>query len=449
MNEGIGRKNAEKMKQPLISAGGIATSQSPAFTLPMRYMLLGIVGFGLFAIDLVTQAHTLAVGSPGLPALVALTHLLVLGSLLSFVIGAVYQLSTVAFLVPVRVVPLAKVNFWLYLVSFIGLWVTMQNWIQFGFILFGSLMVLAVSLYSLIILWSLATTKVRGAMTWFIASAHIYLLLAITFALLLAFADGGIAPVLVPLIDRLVATHILFAVGGFFTFLIIGFSFKLLPMFTLSHGFSTWREQVTHGCMHAGIWLIVAGLWIVVPELTWLGVVFGLIGFVNHMLYLRGIFQKRMRKRIELPMKSVFASIGFGVLGFILLFVQLVWIRQRAVLETFVLFYLLGFITLTVMSFSFKIVPFLIWSERYGSRIGKEKVPLMGELLPLARTRKVYGGYITGVLVTSLSLAWRFVPLVQVGSVLTALSLLIYCIELVYVIRPKQVAVELRHKWQD
>ncbi|WP_029422916.1 hypothetical protein [Alicyclobacillus macrosporangiidus] len=96
---------------PAGGPGGVVTSQSPPFTVPMRYMLLGMAGFVLFAFDLAAQSIHLSGGGALLPAVIALTHLLTLGSLLSFIMGAVYQLATVAFLIPIASERSARLNF--------------------------------------------------------------------------------------------------------------------------------------------------------------------------------------------------------------------------------------------------------------------------------------------------------------------------------------------------
>ena len=425
-------------------AGGIRTSQSPPFTLPMRYMMLGILCFGFFAIDLVIQSGALA-HDPTQPSVVALTHLLTLGALLAFVMGAVYQLATVAFLIPVVAVRLARWNFWLYLIALMGLWWSMQTWSGPGLVLFGSSMALAIFVYCGIVLTSLARTKVRGPIVWFVASAHSYLALAITAGIFLVLTDAGVTNGLNAVLNPLLATHIVLAAGGFFTFLLVGFSIKLLPMFTLSHGFPIWREKWTFFLLHAAVWLLIAGVWSGAAPLLWLGALAGALAFANHLAYAARIVKQRMRKTVEPPIRFVIVAASAGLAGLFALLAQVVVWHALIALESTVLFYIWGCVTLTVMAYTYKIVPFLIWSERYGHQAGtsKKKTPMMADLLPLRYSQPVFWGYAAGVCVTSFSLAGQFTGGVITGSALVATAILVYCAEIWYVIDPRKVANEL------
>ncbi len=432
------------------TAGGIRTNQSPPFTLPMRYMILGILCFGLFAVDLAVQSGALA-QDPTQPAVVALTHLLTLGALLAFVMGAVYQLATVAFLIPVAVVRLARWNFWLYLLSLAGLWWSMQTWFGPGLLVFGSAMALAVYVYCGIILVSIAKTAVRGPIVWFVASAHSYLALAVTAGIFLVLTDAGVTNGLNDVMNPLLATHITLAAGGFFTFLLMGFSIKLLPMFTLSHGYPTWREKWTFFLLHAAVWMIIAGAWSGAAPLLWFGALVGALGFANHLAYAAAIIKHRMRKTVEPPIRFVITAAAAGFAGLLALLVEAATWRDMAALESIILFYIWGCVTLTVMAYTYKIIPFLVWSERYGHRAGsnKVKVPMMADLLPLRYSRPVFWGYSAGVIITSFCLAGQFAWGVMAGCLLVSLSILSFSAEIWYVIDPRKVAGELRPRVGD
>ncbi len=427
-----------------VAAGGLRTSQSPPFTLPIRYMLLGILSYILFAVDLLTQIGAIRTNDPGAASVVALTHALTLGALLAFVMGAVYQLSTVAFLIPVRAQRAARWNFWLYLVAFLGLWHAMQTWSSSGFLVFGSLAALAIWIYCGIVLWSLTRSKVPGPMRWFVVSAHSYLTAAVAIAILLVLTDGNVTTGLNPWMDSLIATHIILAVGGFFSFLLIGFSFKLFPMFTLSHGYAAWREKWTFGLAHLAILGLLAGVWLHVGLIEIAGALCGAGALANHLWYLRSVVKKRMRKVIEPPMMGVIAASALGMTA-LLAFILLIAFRQaQAQVQSVVSFYLWGCVTMTVMSYTYKIIPFLVWSERYGPRSGKEKVPLMSQLLPLRYSIPVFFAFAAGVVVTSAAVPLRASSAVALGCILVSVALIAFAVEVLYVINLRKVWGEFR-----
>lgn len=419
--------------------GGIVSAQSPPFELPIRYMLLGIFGFVVYAVDLVAQSLNLAAGEPSLPSVVALTHLLTLGSLLAFVMGAVYQLSTVAFLIPIRMLRWARFNFWLYAVSITGLIASMATWWSSGLILFGTLATVSVCLYASIMIASLCKTNIKGAMLNFVTAAHVYLILAILVAWLLVLATRVTALDM----PQLLATHILLAVGGFFTFLIMGLTFKLLPMFTLSHGFSTAREKWTLACCHGALWSALCGVW-TWRVLFWLAAVLAVAAFVNQLFHIRGILKKRMRKRIEPPIRTVISAAVGGVIGICVLAVQLVLARGMIGWQSVVTFYLLGWITFTVMGYAYKIVPFLVWSRRYSKRAGQGKVPLIADLVNLKLSKPVFVTFAVGVVVLTLSASIPWGPGAIAGTVVIAAAVLAFTIQMFAVIDIREVGKELK-----
>ncbi len=422
-------------------AGGITTSQSPPFSVPVRYMLLGILGFATFAVDLALQSAHLSQVSVMAPYGVALTHLLTLGSLLAFVMGAVYQLSTVAFLIPIRAVVVARWNFWLYAVGVAGLVASMAKWSAIGLAVFGSITTLSIYLYAIVVIVSVVRTSVRGPMQGFVLSAHAYLILAVTDALLMVLSFS--VPALAPIEGKLLLTHIVLAMGGFFTFLIMGFSFKLLPMFTLSHGYATWRQKWTLYASHVALWSLVAGIWTDARWLLGAGGAFGVFALVNQWFDLRGIVKKRMRKRVEPPMHAVVYAVVAGGLALLLLLLQVFLARGTTTWQSTVTFYLLGFVALTVMGYSYKIVPFLVWTERYSKkRVGGKSV-IISDLINLNHALPVLVGFAVGFAVLAVSAAASFGIGLIVGAVATSLAVLAYAVQITIVMEPNKLGREL------
>lgn len=421
--------------------GGAAASQSPSFTLPMRYMLLGLCGFVLFALDIAGQSAHLAGGKTFSPSVVALTHLLTLGSLLSFTMGAVYQLSTVAFLVPVASERWARLNFWLYAAGAAGLIGSMAAWWRPGLLFFGSLTGISLYLYSGLVIVSVRKSRIRNAMYGFVQSAHVYLILAVTAAWLMILAPA--VPALARAGMKLLAAHVILAVGGFFTFLVMGFSSKLLPMFTLSHGFATRRQSWMLAFAHAAIWLLLAGVWAGGRWGLWLGAAAGAAAFLFFLLDIRAILLNRMRKRLEPPIKAVTAAAVAGLAGLLLLAVQPAAGGKGFGWEGVVAFYLLGWITFTVMGYAYKIVPFLIWTRRYSKRVGKEKVPLIAQLIDLDRSKPVLGLYAAGLVLFTVGTAAAFPWGAAGGGALMAAAVLTFCIQLFGVIDVRKIIGEM------
>ena len=369
-----------------MQASGITTNQSPPYSLPMRYLVVGVLFFGLFALDLARQASGLALGDPGAPSIVALTHLLTLGALLSFVMGAVYQLTTVTFLVPLSSEKAAKWNFWLYVLGFTGFFFSMATWWSIGLVVFGTLVISAITIYGYVLLRTLMTVKVKEAVWGFIVSAHLYLLLAISVAVLLILADANIFPQLNAVMPQLIITHILLAVGGFFTMLIIGFSFKLVPMFTLAHGFSMRGRARLLLTAHGTIMLLLLGIWTPYRLFLVIGLGLAIFALVDYLLLLRSIIKKRMRKRVDVPVRyAVFLPV-IGIVTLLLILWQTVIPIGIFLWQEMIMLYLLGYVTLSVIGFSYKIIPFLVWTKRYSQPQPGRKMVMIAELIQYKTT---------------------------------------------------------------
>ncbi|QQE81000.1 hypothetical protein [Alicyclobacillus sp. SO9] len=417
------------------------TSHSPPFSLPLRYMLTGMVGFVLFAVDLVIQFPTLAAGTPSTAHVVALTHLLTLAVLLSFVMGAVYQLLTVAFLTPLRWLFAARVNYWAYVSGVVGLWVSMQLWSVSGLFWFGSLVTLTVLVYAIVIIGSILTSSVKGALRGFVFSAHVYLALAVVMAwlMLLSMKTGFLEGQYM----RILGTHITLAAGGFFIFLLIGFSYKLFPMFTLSHGFSTARQPYTLGLFQGSLWLLIAYIWLPSQWLFGASILAGLAGTGLEVLDLREMYKKRMRKRVDRPVLFVLTAVMLAAIGFVGFILFAFSSRTMAGWQDMVSFYLLGVIVLTVISYAYKIVPFLVWTYRYGKRAGKEKIPMMADLLNLNLSLWTYVPYLLGLALLLVGVAVTMEFIAMVGCLLLAASLFTFAGQMFYVLDLRKVPGDL------
>ncbi|KUO95374.1 hypothetical protein [Ferroacidibacillus organovorans] len=421
--------------------GGLV-SQSPPFSVPIRYMTFGIACFGIFALDLVFQSFHLTHGDPGAPEIVALTHLLTLGSLLSFVMGAVYQLATVAFLIPIATVRVARLNFWLYALSFIGLFYAMSTWWGAGFLLFGSLLVVALFVYAIVMLLSLTRVKAKDVMWGFVVSAHVYLMLAISLAIVLVFGDSVAINALSPWMDRLIATHILLAAGGFFGFLVIGFSYKLFPMFTLAHGYGTKWHKWTLMLAHSAMVFLLLGIWRTVL-FSWMGVAAGACAVVLHAVSLRSMVRHRMKKKVEAPIHAVIYAVIVGLLALGLFFFASVAGGGQRAWESVVTFYLLGWVTLTMMGYAYKIVPFLIWSKRYSNRKGSGKTPVIADLINVSQSRPVFSSFALGFVTLTVGEIRVWPALSVFGAVLTAFAIVLFCFQMVRVLDLKKLGKEL------
>ena len=100
------------------------------------------------------------------------------------------------------------------------------------------------------------------------------------------------------------------------------------------------------------------------------------------------------------------------------------WGQPRA-LVALALFALVGWVGQSTIGYLYKIVPFLIWHERYGPRVGREHVPLMREMISQRWAVISWWLINSGILGTALSAWGGWILPAQVASGLLGAGLVL------------------------
>jgi hypothetical protein len=175
--------------------------------------------------------------------------------------------------------------------------------------------------------------------------------------------------------------HAVMVLGGYVTLTIMGLSMILLPMFGLSHGFDEKPVEQAFKLMVAGV---IAYFAVTVAEWElgkFLALVIMLASVALYIHQVVIIYQTRARKENDIWAKSMF--VGYGSLLFAAI---LGFVYGLTGSENFLLsgswFLIMGFFSFLINGHLYKIIPFLVWFERYSPLVGKEKVPMLHEMLP-------------------------------------------------------------------
>lgn len=352
--------------------------------LPFLFIVTGIFGFVLFhATSLMSLTGWIGEDIRG-PAGWFQVHLFVLGWATMLAMGAVYQLINVILQSNIYSERLGYVHYALFSVGLFGL---LFGFIQGDTYWIGGFATLAFSGIVLFV-WNLAATLLRAG-TWnpitiSTACAVLYLLLTglSGMAMGINFAVG----LYNDLHENLFGTHIWLGTLGWFGLLITGFSYKLLPMFYLSHDYPTRLEYVVLALWNAGVLLGAASFLFGLPAgckvAALLLIVLAILAYNAHLLQIR-------RKRHK---RSPGAGIEWTVTGSQLLAIFAVMFAVRALvspehlLDTRTVLtagwvYLSCWVSFTVLGYVSKIVPFLWWTHKYGKQAGRPGTPVLADLL--------------------------------------------------------------------
>jgi cbb3-type cytochrome oxidase subunit 1 len=434
------------------SAVDPATGQSrlPSMTIPLRFVLLGLLslftGIGLLVArpDLLATYHYNQY-------IIAVTHLVVLGFIGSVVMGAMYQLVPVALETRLHSERLARWHFVAHAVGVVGMVVMFWTWNlkQVGH--FGSVFALGVGLFVFNLVKTLRTIPRWNVIAFAIAAALGWLSFTVLAGLYLAASKCWSFSSFNPIAAMHAHAHL----GGLgvFVMLIVGIAYKLIPMFVLSDLRSVRRAGWSLGLLNTGL----LGLFFTILLQSRLKPLFAVVAVAGLALYgleIRAILRNRTRRVLDWGVRYFLTAIALlaplSVLGLVLAWPGLPATAFTTQLENVYGFLgLFGVVALAILGMLYKIVPFLVWFHRYSGEIGRAKVPSMAEMYSERLQVAGYWTFVGGLAMTSVATALGHVLAVRGGCVLLTTSLAIFAVNMAKVlshwIKPKvQPAVPAR-----
>ena len=425
-----------------------ATAHSPSISLPLRFVITGLIALAVGMGWLVAQPSVLATYHYN-QHVIAVTHLFALGFLCTIVMGAMYQLVPVALETRLYSERLAQWQFAFHLVGFSGMVWMFRVWDlkQVGH--FGSVMAVSVGLFVLNIAqtlrrvpkWNVTATAVAAALGWITLTILAGLSIAAgkcTYESTAGLATaGGIRSVVSGLralgafmarFDQMSAMHAHAHLSGvgFFTLLIVGVSYKLIPMFVLSEIQQPRRAMLSVALLNLGL----AGSFATILFRSPWKLAFALVIIAALAIYgleLRAILRARKRAVLDWGLKSFLTAVAL-LIPLSLLSLVLAWPGLPLNLVTGQLENLYGFlgfigvVSFAVIGMLYKIVPFLVWFGVYSPHVGRAKLPALADLYSARLQMVGYWSFGGGLLVTGAAILLSSSGGVRAGASLLALS---------------------------
>ena len=346
--------------------------------LPISFIVYALFAFSCSQIILFMNSSDMLIGQFRLPDIWMGAHFLLLGFAVMVAMGAMYQLVPVAFLTPIWNETFGFIQFGITALG-VGFFSTLLSFKPSIAIYGGMLVVIGVVMFIIQMVITILSQQKKSLMTITVLVAIISLFLTIVAGLLLAWniAYGGIINH-----TSILYSHIALGIAGWFTLLIFGFSYKLVPMFSLSHGFSMkWAKPMVITYI-TGLIMLLLSFWIQVTFLPTIGWFLLCLGFTFFVLDVKEIIKKRMKKKLDKPFIFSLFAIGNGlVIHFIALVGSLCHIKSSIFWGWLIFLYIFSWIIFSILGYLYKIVPFLWWTHKYADRIGKEKVPTLKEMI--------------------------------------------------------------------
>ncbi|MFD1779633.1 hypothetical protein ACFSFW_13295 [Fredinandcohnia salidurans] len=399
--------------------------------LPLSFIIFSIVALVASQVILLFNGHMVIDGIFRTPAILSSAHLLILGWALMVAMGAMYQLVPVAFLTPIWSEKFGFIQFWITAIGFGGFGITLSFSPTIS-IFTGSLAVIGILLFLVQMFMTIKKQAKKNILTAFVGSALICLLVTISLGILLIVNLGaGIAH-----LDHfaVLKSHMLLGVAGWFTFLIFGFSYKMVPMFSLAHGFSMKLSSWVYTVYAIGLVVTICSFITEVNLLLQVGMALLFAGFALFSYHISTIIKVRLKKKLDKPFIFSLIAICFGLVihffGMVLAFLP----GYYEIYGVLVFLYLFLWIAGSILGYLYKIIPFLWWTHKYSKLIGKSDVPTLKQMIDEKMAIPIFTGFVTGCVVVILAIATRQLLIFSIGQSIVVASTFFFSYSIIKVL---------------
>ena len=338
-------------------------------------------------------------------------HLFLLGFVMMIIFGAMAQLIPVVLEVGHVVVDVYYVI--LPLLALGAVVMVVGFWLMPALLSYGGLLVLvAMLIFAFENIATLKKTEIRTLTVDTVAWSNGYLLLGILTGFAIALGLSGDLGINVSLMLK---AHVYAVLGGYVVLTIIGLSLILIPMFSLAHGFDEKAINMAFKLVITGVGIVFIGALIGQEWLMMIGYAINTVGIFFYMWQIYIIAKLTVRKELDVWAKSIifaFVSLILSIVLGLLYFAT----DMESMLHASVWFLLLGFISSFITGHLYKIVPFLVWFERFAPLVGKEKVPMLHEMYSKEGASMMFGFTAAGVMLGGFGLLFENDILFKAGG---------------------------------
>jgi len=399
--------------------------------LPMGFIMFALLSFGASQIILLFHTDMLLIGTFRVPSLWMITHFLILGFAVMVVMGAMYQLVPVAFLTPIYSQAFGFIQFVVTIIGFTSF--TLLLGLMPDYAIYGAFIaVVGILMFLLQMFLTILQQKEKNIMTAFVLSALVCFFFTIVAGFLLAW---NLAYGPIDMHQAIFNSHLVFGIIGWFSLLIFGFSYKLVPMFSLSHGYSQKGAKPAIFTYISGLLLLIVSFWISLSIIQIVGWFLLLIGFSLFVVDIREILQKRLRRRLDKPFSfsilAIFIGFSIHVIAFILAIFQ---VTNPTIWGWLIFLYIIGWIIFSILGYLYKIVPVLWWTHKYSEKMGKEKVPTLAEMINEKISVILFAFFLIGIIGLIISALLQIVIVIFLFQFILTVTTIAYIISIVKVL---------------
>ena len=216
----------------------------------------------------------------------------------------------------------------------------------------------------------------------------------------------------------------------------MGLSIVLVPMFTLSHGFSQRPLEIAITLMSVGVVSVVISSLTNIAFFEYMGYLLSAVslGFYFYIIYI--IYATRPRKENDVYAISLFFSYIAMLVSVVLGVIYFLTSKHEILLACGWLFFY-GFFAFLITGHIYKIVPFLVWFERFSPLVGKQKVPMLADMVPYRSSQAQFVFSSIGVVLVTIALISQSDKLMSAGASFLVVGAFAFVRSLFYMINFK------------
>jgi hypothetical protein len=237
-------------------------------------------------------------------------------------------------------------------------------------------------------------------------------------------------------IHELLRAHVYFVIAGYISITLMGLSVVLIPMFGLSHGFSLKALEVALYAMSFGVVSVFLSSLSGYVSLEYLGYALSAFSLVIYFYQVYRIYKTRARKENDIyAISLMFSYISLLVSVCLGLAYLLLSYEPLLLASGWLLFF--GFFAFAITGHIYKIIPFLVWFERYSPLVGKQKVPMLADMLPKRSSNAQFVFSAIGVVLVAFAILFESTQFMNAGASFLVIGALAFVRSVFYMINFK------------
>ncbi len=408
----------------------ISQDFAPPFKLVAPYFIIGSIFYFLstlysFNLDITN----ISIHSTNL---LSLAHLFLLGFAMMVIFGAMAQL------IPVTLeVGHFSVEFYYLIYPFLLIGTILMvlgfsinnTFLQYG----GILVFISMIIFLAETFLTINKVKQYSNVIKSIVVSNIFLTLGIVFGILMALTYAG---QINTNIEQILKAHVYSVILGYITITIMALSLVLIPMFGLSHNFSQKPLNMAVILMSISTTIVIISSIFSIAIIDKLAYLLSVVSLLIYFYQVYLIFKTRARKENDIYVISLFMAFIAFVLSIVSGFLW-IFIDNERLLITAAWLLFCGFFTFVIIGHLYKIIPFLVWFEKFSPLVGKQKVPMLMDMVPKKASYYQFAFTLLGTIVSTFGLIFAENSLFKAGISFLAIGAIFLINNIIYIIRYK------------